>query len=450
MSERSITGATITDASGFEGHPDREFIPQSASEVAAIVAEANRIRMPFTIAGGRTGVTGGCCPHSGWLISLDRLRSIEIADGVAHAGAGLLLKDLQAAAEQRARFYAPDPTEWTAALGGSIATNASGSRSYRYGATRQHIVSLECVMADGAVRVFNESDRIDFDVPAIPLPATTKNTAGYLLSPGMRWIDLICGSEGTLAIVTAAAVKLLPKPAQLSTGVFFFASDAEALASVDRLRQVPAGRMIEYLDAGSLELLRPAFPEIPTQAAAAILFEQETPIDAMPELDGMLDQSWFAASSADRERFRRFRHALPERVNDTVRRRGLMKLGSDFAVPIARNSEMLAAYRETLDREFANRYVLFGHIGDAHLHANILPADKAEFDRGTAVMLNLARYAVSLGGTVSAEHGLGKRKAHLLRLQYDDAVLEAMMAVKRRLDPQWLLGQGTLFPLARP
>jgi FAD/FMN-containing dehydrogenase len=107
---------------------------------------------------------------------------------------------------------------------------------------------------------------------------------------------------------------------------------------------------------------------------------------------------------------------------------------------------MLAFYRETLDRHFPGRYVIFGHIGDAHVHANILPASPGEFTLAQDLMAGFARQAVALGGTVSAEHGLGKRKAHLLALQYAPEHLEAMRAVKRRLDPQWLLGRGTLFP----
>ena len=159
----------------------------------------------------------------------------------------------------------------------------------------------------------------------------------------------------------------------------------------------------------------------------------------------MAEQSWFAASDRERERFRRFRHSLPEAVNNTVRQRGLMKMGSDYAVPFARNKEMMAVYRERLESEFPGQYVIFGHIGDAHVHVNILPRDAAESERAAALMVELARAAVAFGGTVGAEHGLGKRKAHLLAIQYSSAEIEAMKAVKRRLDPHWLLGQGTLF-----
>jgi FAD/FMN-containing dehydrogenases len=266
----------------------------------------------------------------------------------------------------------------------------------------------------------------------------------------MDWIDLFVGSEGTLGVVVEADLRLLPSPAEFLAGVVFFPDDAHAIDAVEAWRGVASLRMLEYFDKPSLDLLRARFPEIPPSAGAAILFEEESAgvdpwHDRLTQSGALLDDSWFATSPPDRERFRRFRHALPELVNAAVRRNGFMKLGSDYAVPIARNREMLAEYRRRLDGEF--RYVIFGHIGDAHLHVNILPSSPEEFSRGQALMLDFARYAVAAGGTVSAEHGLGKRKAHLLELQYTPAQIDAMKQVKRRLDPKWLLGQGTLFPI---
>jgi len=164
---------------------------------------------------------------------------------------------------------------------------------------------------DGRVREFRRGDKIDFDVPALPLPKTTKNTAGYPLTPGMDWIDLFTGSEGTLGIVTEAELQLLPAAADVLAGVVFFISDDAALDAVDAWRAIPGLRMIEYFDARSLDFLRPHYPEIPARAGAALLIEQEEgDIDFWAE--HAPGDSWFAASDADRERFRKFRHALPE------------------------------------------------------------------------------------------------------------------------------------------
>ena len=418
----------------------RFIAPASEAELLELIAAAT----PITIVGARTGLTGGCVPEPGsWAVSLGKFQRLEICPGRAIVGPGVSLDTLQTAAARTGQFYAPDPTERTASIGGTIATNASGSRSFRYGSTRRHVLRLRVALMTGRVLDVRRGDPIDFDVPALPLPATTKNTAGYPLAPGMDWIDLFTGSEGTLGIVIEAELQLLPAPADLLAGVVFFGDDAAALDAVDAWRDIRGLRMVEYFDANSLAFLRPRFEETPERAGAALLIEQENgDVDFWAEhapADG-----WFAASDQDRERFRRFRHALPELVNDTMRRRGFLKLGSDYAVPLARNREMLAYYHSAL-RQHSLDYVIFGHIGDAHVHVNILPKSQAEFDAGQRLMLDFARHAVELGGTVSAEHGLGKRKAHLLELQYPSVQIESMKQVKRRLDPQWLLNRGNLF-----
>jgi FAD/FMN-containing dehydrogenase len=385
---------------------------------------------------------------------MENLNRLEIHTGYAIAGAGVPLRDLQAAAQQARQFYPPDPTENSAFLGGTIATNASGSHSFHFGATRRWVERLRVVLADGRLLDVGRGDAIDFDPGAIPLPAVTKNTAGYLLRPGMDWIDLFVGSEGTLGVVTEARVGLLPAPPAVLAGVVFFADDGNALDAVDEWRSTGA-RMLEYLDYASLQLLRSRFPEIPTAARAAILFDQALVSEDDPEVDRWLtrietagafeEESWFALSAADRERFRHFRHSLPELVNDTVRRSGALKMHTDYAVPLARNREMLAYYRGRLERQFPGRYVIFGHIGDAHVHVNIF-SDAANPTPATDLLREFARHAVALGGTVSAEHGLGKRKRNLLELQYSAADLEAMRSVKRRLDPGNILGRGNLLP----
>jgi FAD/FMN-containing dehydrogenase len=435
----------LIDASGFKGEAEKVFVPASETELLEILAEASAKKIPVTISGAGTGVTGGRVAQSGWVISMEKFQRLEIQKGSVIAGAGVSLESLQAAAGRTNQFYAPDPTENTASIGGNIATDASGSRSFRYGSTRKHILGLRVVLMDGRVIEVKRGDKVDFDVPEIPLPNTTKNTAGYLLRPGMDWIDLFAGSEGTLGIVVQAELRLLPKPADVLAGVVFLPGDEAALNAVEAWRELDGLRMIEYFDRNSLEFLRTRFPETPAQAGAALLIEQENgDIDFWA--DHAPEDSWFAASDQDRERFRRFRHALPELVNDTMRRRGFLKLNTDFAVPLARNREMLNYYHTRLQGS-AIDYVLFGHIGDAHLHVNVLPNSEAEFQSGKTILLDFAKHAVELGGTVSAEHGLGKRKAHLLELQYTREQIESMKAVKRRLDPEWLLNQGNLFPM---
>ena len=449
----------LTDASGYRGQAERVIVPRDERELVEAVRAAAAASIPLAIAGAGSGLTGGRVPREGWVVSTERFLRLDIGPGAARVGAGVALSDLHAAAANGKQFYAPDPTETSAWIGGTLATNASGSRSFRYGDSRRHTLALRVVLADGSVHEWKRGDRVDFPFEPLPAPSTTKHTAGYYLRPDLDWVDLFIGSEGTLGIITEAELQLLPAARELLTGVVFFPSDETALDAVDAWRGVPGLRMLEYFDGAALTLLRTRFTEIPAEAGAAVLIEQEVAsqqelgdetdawLDRLDAGQALIEESWFAANAADRERFRKFRHAVPEMVNDIVRKNGCLKMGSDFAVPIVRNREMLAFYRERLRAEFPGQYVIFGHIGDAHVHANILPRSGPEAERAKKLMVELARKAVELGGTVSAEHGLGKHKRHLLEVQFTPAEIERMRAVKRHLDPQGLLGRGNLFDL---
>jgi FAD/FMN-containing dehydrogenase len=430
----------ITDASGYPGSADQVFLPENEEQVVAILTRASAENVPITIMGALTGVTGGAAPEGGWGLSLARLRTINIEQGRAIVGPGVLLREVQSGAAATGQFYAPDPTENTSSIGGNIATNASGSRSFRYGATREHVLALRVALLDGRVIEVRRGQPVDFDVPSLPLPKTTKHSAGYRLAPDMDFVDLFIGNEGTLGVVTQAELKLLPAPGEVLGGVVFFASEEAALDAVDRWRELPGLRMLEYLDGKSLRMM-----DVAHQAALMIEIVGDADLDMTGTLE---NDSWFAVSAADRERFRQFRHSLPERVNARIRRTGFMKLSTDYAVPLDKNREILATYKTKLQNAVGENFVIFGHIGDAHLHINTFSYSPDQFAAAKAVSTELARDAVALGGTVGAEHGLGKRKAHLLEIQYLPAEIEAMRSVKRRFDPQWILGQGTL--LARP
>jgi FAD/FMN-containing dehydrogenase len=213
--------------------------------------------------------------------------------------------------------------------------------------------------------------------------------------------------------------------------------------------------MLEYVDDPALRMIEQRYPDVPNAARAAIIMEQiienDSDIDAwaqrLADTGAMEAESWFGSSDFDRERFRKFRHALPETALAITQKNGFPGLGTDFSVPIEKNREMFAFYREHMDRIMPGHYCIFGHVGDAHPHVNMLPTTQEEFDAGTAALMVFAKKAASLGGSVSAEHGLGKRKAKFLPVQYTAEQIESMKAVKRRLDPDWRLGRGTFFEL---
>lgn len=445
----------LEDASGAKGHADRICVPADEAELLALLGEAKAQGIPVTIAGGGSGLTGGRVPSSGWLISMEKFRRLEIRTGVATVGSGVTLHDLQAAAKPTGQFYPPDPTETMAFLGGTIAANSSGSRSFLYGPTRPWLQRLRVALVDGQVLDVRRGDAIPFAVPTIPQPPTKKHSAGYALRPGMDWIDLFTGSEGTLGIVLEADVTLLPNPKELLNGIVFFPSDEATMDALDAWRSIPGLRMLEYVDDPALRLIEQRYPDLPPTACGALIVEQiidsDDALDAWEErlLDtgALAEQSWFGSTDFDRERFRKFRHALPETSLAVTQRNGFPALGTDFSVPIDKNREMMAFYREQMDAAMPGHYCIFGHMGDGHPHVNMMPTTEAEFAAGTALLQLFAEKAASLGGSVAAEHGLGKRKAKFLPLQYTAEQIEAMKAVKRRLDPDWRLGQGTLFPL---
>ncbi len=262
----TIAAQYLTDASGFTGFAERLIVPATEAEVVETLREAVKSATPVTISGAGSGLTGSRVPQGGWVISMERFRKLEIAPGFARVGPAISLLELRDASARTGQFYAPDPTEITASIGGTIATNASGSRSFKYGSTRRHLRALRVALMDGTVHEYRRGDKIDFErdfgfsAPRLPVPATTKYTAGYKLELGMDWIDLFCGSEGTLGVTLEAEVVLLPLPKELFSGVIFFASDNEALEAVERWRGISDLRMIEYADRSSLEMIRRSVP----------------------------------------------------------------------------------------------------------------------------------------------------------------------------------------------
>jgi D-lactate dehydrogenase (cytochrome) len=488
----------LSDASNLAGgHAARVVFPESAEEAARVLAEASRERVPVTVSGAGTGVVGGRVPFGGVVLATDRLSRIvgvvkEGAGGRGVAEAGVTLADFRRAVESEGLLYPPDPTEWSCSLGGTVATNASGARTFKYGPTRRFVRRLKVALAtgdvldlsrgqiradsEGRLRVPVGGGRvIEARLPAYRMPATRKHAAGYFVEPRVDAIDLFVGSEGTLGVVCEVEVALLPKPEGFLAGVVFFDDEARLLRFVreartrslatraaERLPHAPRAargidaRALEYFDREALDFLRGEYTSIPGGAAGAVFFEQETTAateEALTQawlalLEGcgaLVDESWFANDARDQARLREFRHRLPVLVNEWLARRGRRKVSTDMAVPDESFPAMLAFYRETL-RAAGLSYVIFGHVGDSHVHVNILPRDEAEAARARETYLTFVRRAVALGGTVSAEHGVGKLKREYLRELYGEAALREMAALKRAFDPACVLGRGNVFP----
>jgi len=270
----------------------------------------------------------------------------------------------------------------------------------------------------------------------------------------MDAIDLFIGSEGTLGVICEITAKVLPKPEGLLSGVVFFASETDVLDLVADVRAHVDARAIEFFDRESLNFLREKYSTIPAEAVAALFFEQET-TPASEELvleqwQQLLDRhhaltdSWFATNAADQAKLREFRHQLPVLMNEWFAHYRQRKVSTDMAVPDDAFPGLFRLYQDTL-RESGLRYTIFGHIGDNHVHVNILPRDDTEGERARDLYVHFLKHAAAVGGTLSAEHGVGKLKREYLRLFYSDDQLRALASVKRALDPNGILGRGNIF-----
>jgi D-lactate dehydrogenase (cytochrome) len=498
-SEQDEIQSFLADASNTAGgRAERVLFPESPEEVARALAEAARERTPVTVAGAGTGIVGGRVPHGGVVLSTARLNRVgefvreTWSGGWATAGAGVVLSDFQREAKARGMLYPPDPTEGSCYLGGTVATNASGARTFKYGPTRGYVRALKVALttgdlldlrrgelfagADGSVSVPVGGGRgIEARLPTYKMPATRKHAAGYFVAPGMDLIDLFIGSEGTLGVITEVELSLLPQPEGVLSGVVFFRTEESLLAFVRDARErslksraassngaaPPSSearldaRALEYFDGEALNFLRERYPLVPLGAAGAVFFEQETTagtedvlmavwLELCERHDALADESWFGTNEHDRAEMRAFRHALPVMVNEWLARRGQRKVSTDMAVPDEAFPEMLRFYKETL-RAGRLGYVIFGHIGDNHVHVNILPRDDAEAVAARETYGRFVERAVSLGGTVSAEHGVGKIKREYLRALYGERHLREMAELKRAFDPACVLGRGNVF-----
>lgn len=484
----------LTDASNMPGgHAEKLFVPENEDEIAEILREANEKKIPVTVSGARTGTVGGAIPFGGWVISLERLDKIKSIDKDAmraRVEPGVVLADFQKAVEAEGLFYPPDPTEWSCQIGGTVATNASGARSFKYGATRGFVQGLNVVLASGEklkitrgqavspdgksiVLPTDDGREISIKIPSYKRPDVRKNVSGFFNEPPLDAIDLFIGSEGTLGVITEIELVLLPKPEASFSGIVFFNSNEDLMKFVDAVRAASFSNpsrqisdlkfeisngvdatLIEYFDGRALSFISEKFPETPSGMAGAIFFEQETTpetedalLEAWNELlekhNADLDRSWFTTSDQDREKMRAFRHALPVSVNERVVRNKQKKIGTDMAVPDENFPGFLRFYKETLDASGID-YVIFGHIGDCHLHANLLPKNAEEAERSRYLYGRFIAQAIMLGGTISAEHGIGKLKSKYLNVMMGERYLNEMAELKRAFDPNEILGRGNM------
>jgi D-lactate dehydrogenase (cytochrome) len=392
-------------------------------------------------------------------------------------GPGTLLKDFSEHVESKGFFYPPDPTEKTSFVSGNISTSASGARGFRYGNTRQYVQALRILLSDGNIielergRIFAKKRKLTLvslsgkkfflNLPGYDMPRI-KNAAGYYIKDDMDAIDLFIGQEGTLGIILKARLRVWRKPPGIVSCYAFFRKPEYVVDFALKAREASANSgsileaaAIEYFDEHSLNLLRQKHVGIPREAKGAIYFQQDTDgnedavVDAWAALiedcNGLLDETWFAQTGKESQGLADIRHDLPDMVNEYLKKHNMPKVGTDIAIPVESLKHMLAFYESTL-KGLGLRYLIFGHIGEAHLHVNILPQDIEQQKKAVEAYDLLVAKAISLGGTPTAEHGIGKTKHRYLEMLYGKTGVREMALLKKQLDSACILGLDNIFP----
>ncbi|HKR76826.1 MAG TPA: FAD-linked oxidase C-terminal domain-containing protein [Rhodanobacter sp.] len=425
------------DNSRHEYLPDAAVYPTEHEHVEALVRLCREHRVPLTARGGGTSSTGASVPMQGGVVAnfmrMDRILRIDPDNRLAVVEPGVTNEMLQQALAPHGFFWAPDPgsAPWCT-VGGNLACNASGPHAVKYGSTRDNVLSLRAVAGNG------EGFRCGTQ--------TTKSAIGYDLT------RLLIGSEGTLALITEATLKLTPKPAGLRTLRATYRDTGSAAKAVARIMAQPATPCaLEFMDALALKLAREHSLEAGVPMAEALL---------MIELDGApdaLDGAVAAVESAARvdglvqlevardEAQTRALWAARKALSFAQRAATQHKINEDVVVPVSRLPELVDGVRQLAEKH-AVPIVSFGHAGNGNLHVNFLPRDVDEIERAYAALPELFALVIALDGTISGEHGIGVVKREFMPLAMSGATLDLMRGIKAAFDPDGILNPGKLLP----
>ena len=448
-SDRSVRRAYEADSSGLHLIPDLVARPETIDDVLELVKRAAAERTPITSAGAQTSTTGASITDKGMLLSLrflNQISDLDVRSRTVRVGPGAIVADIKKTVAAAGLLFAPDPTsEEESTIGGAIACNASGARTFKYGATRRHVRALKVVMASGELVEFRRSD-------------LEKNTVGYAFAHDP--IDWFVGSEGTLGIIVEAELGLLPLPQRVVGLATMFKEESEALKFVIASRETAsvAPRCIEYFDEQALKIARHSAPEaaIAQDAGAMVYVEEEINDDLDASLARWLELIESTAldfeplvfdGEARLREARRIRHSIPATMNEKGGRHldaGGRKVGTDWAVPYRKLEQAIQTARSLATDRGLEAPVIYGHAGNGHPHQNFIARDARELTTIEDVVEQTLRHILSLGGTVAAEHGIGKIKRRWLPLQMNPLQISMMTAVKRDLDPLGILAPGNI------
>ena len=428
------------DATQMEFLPDAVIHPANSDEIAQILKLANAERFPVFPRGAGSGFSGGSLPKGGGIVlvttRLNRILRIDTDNLVAEVEPGVVTEQFQLEVEKLGLFYPPDPASLKfSTLGGNVAECAGGPRAVKYGVTKDFVMGLEVVLPSGEIiRTGGE---------------TYKGVVGYDLT------KLMCGSEGTLGVITKIIFKLLPLPDAKKTMLAIFDSidgAASAVSTIIRGKIIPT--TLEFLDHATLQCVDRRFNlGLPEEGRAVLIIEVDGDRDLIEKQAGMIHelikplglvQFRVARDNAESEQLWKVRRLVSPSLRDV----NPDKFNEDIVVPRSKVPDVIRKI-EKIQQRYDIPIVNFGHAGDGNLHVNVM-IDKAISgmeEKAHEAIKEIFQAALELGGTMSGEHGVGLAKQPYIPLELSPVQIATMLAVKRAFDPNNILNPGKMFPL---
>jgi glycolate oxidase subunit GlcD len=420
--------------------PDAVLFPASHDDMVALVQIAYQHRIALTPRGAGSGNVGGALPAPGSVVvsfeCMRRVLEFDPDNRLIVVEAGVVTEEIERIARSAGLFYPPDPgSSAYCRIGGNLAMNAAGPRAVKYGVTRDFVLGLRAVTGSG--QEIRTGCR------------TTKGVTGYDLT------RLLVGSEGTLALITEATLKLLPAPEAVATLRICYASNRSALDAVSRaMHQSVMPCALEFMDHRAIDAIRPtgAAEDLPPGTRALLMVEADGAAEDLPRQIAALEKSLVGEGMLDMRSG--FTHdditllwTARKSLSQAVKQIAPLKINEDVVVPVSQ----LADFVDFIDHTaLAHQLpvVSFGHAGNGNLHVNLMvhPDDEDEMARAHIALEALMQRVLALGGTLSGEHGIGTEKRRFVPQEIEPATLGIMRAIKQQFDPRGLLNPGKLFP----
>ena len=427
------------DATKERYEPDAVVFPENEEEVSKILKYCNDNKIAIIPRGAGSGFTGGALPVNGGIVLamekyMNKILEIDEKDMVAVVQPGVVNAHLQREVEKRGLFYPPDPASMDySTIGGNVSENAGGMRAAKYGLTKDYVMSLKAVLPNGDI--IRAGKR------------TIKDVAGYNVA------GILIASEGTLAVITEITLKLLPKPKLKKTYMGIFKHVEDAMNAV--YKSLAKGAMpvaMEFMDSLVVKALREKLNvDLPDWAGALLIGDVDG--NTQEEIDYQLN---ILKSSFKEEGAKEFRIAQNEEESKEIwfaRRNaspaitiyGSKKLNEDISVPRSELPEALNGIYK-IGEKYGVLIPCFGHAGDGNIHVNVMVdgSNEDELKRGYQAVEEVFKYVVSLGGTLSGEHGIGLSKAPFMKIAFSDAELELFRRIKKAFDPNGILNPGKM------